>query len=122
MYDLMLTLHSWLRWVVFLGGLMVIIIAVKGLQSGAAPAPSDVKRVRINAVLFDAQSPAGLAEALRLVVGNADLRQRLAAGASKTIQERQLSWLDCATRVTSVCEGLVAGAGTKAGYQCRSAG
>ena len=90
-----------------------------------APKMSNVEEILtdgINAVLFDPERPAELAAALHRIVGNVDLRNRLASGAAKTIQDRQLTWLDCATRVTSVCEGLVEAAGTKASAQCGSAG
>jgi glycosyltransferase involved in cell wall biosynthesis len=75
-----------------------------------------------NALLFEPDDPAALANALHRIVESAELRDRLAAGAAKTIQEMQLTWLDCGRRVSGVCEGLVHGAGgSKAGYQCRSA-
>jgi len=60
MYDVMLVLHSWLRWAVFLGGIVVIITAVQGLKAAGAPRPEDVKKVRINAVIFDIQAAVGL--------------------------------------------------------------
>jgi glycosyltransferase involved in cell wall biosynthesis len=94
----------------------------KPIVAPKMPNVEEILTDRTNAVLFDTDSPTGLAEALRLVVANADLRNRLAAAAARTIQERQLTWVDCAARVTSVCEVLVEGARTKAGYQCRSAG
>lgn len=60
MYGVMLLLHSWLRWAVFAGALLSVVIAVMGLAKKTAPQPPDVKKVRIHAVLFDIQAVLGL--------------------------------------------------------------
>lgn len=36
MYEFLLILHSWLRWVVLLGGLAAVALAIRGLTTGVA--------------------------------------------------------------------------------------
>lgn len=48
MYDFLLVLHSWLRWVVLLGGLAAIVLAIRGLSAGVDYA----KPQRIAGVVF----------------------------------------------------------------------
>lgn len=60
MYGVMMFLHSWLRWAVLFGAVLCVVIAVMGVVKKAAPAPADVKKVRIHAVIFDIQAVVGL--------------------------------------------------------------
>lgn len=59
-----------------------------------------------NALLFDAQDPAGLVRAIRSLVQDAALRARLAARAGATIAEQNLTWRGNAQRVTDLAGRL----------------
>ena len=85
-----------------------------------APSQANIEEILTdgaNALLFEPGDPEGLAKALNRIVGNSELRSRLAAGAARTIQDRQLTWIDCANRVSALCECIVRDVGGKAGYR-----
>jgi glycosyltransferase involved in cell wall biosynthesis len=88
-----------------------------------APRQSNVEEILTheeNAILFDPDAADGLPTALQRVVGNGELRNRLAAEAARTIRKRQLTWLDCARRVAVVCADVVRDAHDKAELRCPS--
>jgi glycosyltransferase involved in cell wall biosynthesis len=60
-----------------------------------------------NALLFDAQDPAGLVRAIRSLVRDAALRERLAVRAGATIAEQNLTWRGNAQRVAELAGRLV---------------
>lgn len=59
-----------------------------------------------NALLFDADDPAGLVSAIRSLVNDAALRARLAQRAQATIAEKNLTWIGNAQRVTELAQRL----------------
>ncbi|HSL22795.1 MAG TPA: hypothetical protein VK886_14790 [Vicinamibacterales bacterium] len=60
MYTVLIVLHSWLRWVVLLAGLMAVARAAAGRSSGRAWGPRDAGGGRLYTVLFDVQFLIGL--------------------------------------------------------------
>lgn len=62
-----------------------------------------------NAVLFEPGNPGAMAEAIERVSRDAELRQRIAAGARASITEQGLTWQRNAERVSQLFHELLAG-------------
>lgn len=62
-----------------------------------------------DAVLFPAATPGALGKAVRRLCGDPDLRQRVAAGAMLTVEQRDLTWDGNAERVAGLACGLAGG-------------
>ena len=62
----------------------------------------------VNAVLFDPDKPGGLSEAINRVSNDAELRQKIAAGAHACIDEQGLTWRRNAERVIDKFNELLA--------------
>ena len=80
-----------------------------------APSQPNIREILTdgeNALLFDPQDTSGLVEAIRRLMVDADLRQRLALNAAETIAKQSLTWVGNAQRVTALAELLAAGART----------
>jgi glycosyltransferase involved in cell wall biosynthesis len=74
-----------------------------------APSQANIREIlrdSENALLFDPQDESGLVQAIRRLMLDADLRQRLANNAAKTIAEQTLTWTGNAQRVTALAERL----------------
>ncbi len=76
-----------------------------------APAQQNIMEILSdgkNAVLFDPKQPAAMADAIERVSLDAELRQRIAAGARATISEQGLTWRHNAERVSELFNELLA--------------
>jgi hypothetical protein len=84
MYELAVVLHSWLRWVVILLGLLAIARGVSGRAAGRSWLPADSSRGRLYVAALDAQVLVGLVLYLflspMLSMARADLGAAMANG------------------------------------------
>jgi len=60
MYTATLLLHSWLRWVVIVLGLLAVVKAITGRSSGRAWSPAEARAGRLFAIALDVQVLLGL--------------------------------------------------------------
>lgn len=84
--------------------LMEYLVLGKAIVAPRVPNLLEVLTDGDNALLFDAQSPDGFERALAQLAADADLRQRLAAGARDSIARQSLTWNGNAQRVVRLAE------------------
>ena len=82
--------------------LMEYLVLGKAIVAPATPNRQEVLTHETNALLFAEESPRGLEEALSRLCTDADLRARLAQGASDTIDRLDLTWIGNARRVAAL--------------------
>ena len=81
----------------------------RAIVAPAQPNIMEILRDGQNAVLFDPDRPGALAAAIERVSHDAELRQRIAAGARASIAEQGLTWRRNAERVSELFHELLAG-------------
>jgi glycosyltransferase involved in cell wall biosynthesis len=79
----------------------------KAIVGPAQPNIEEILSQDHNAVLFDPDSRAALAEAVDRLCRDRALREKVAANARATIGERKLTWRENALRVVGLFEGLL---------------
>ncbi|CCQ72962.1 glycosyltransferase family 4 protein [Magnetospira sp. QH-2] len=77
-----------------------------------APSMPNIEEVLVdeqNALLFDAQSEQAMRQAIERLITDDSLRAKLGDGARATIEERDMTWVGNAKRVTALFETLLDG-------------
>lgn len=86
--------------------LMEYLVLGKAIVAPATPNLREVLTHEVNALLFSEESPRGLEDALSRLCTDADLRERLAQGASITIDRMDLTWAGNARRVVALTQAI----------------
>lgn len=94
----------------------------KAIVAPSVPNLEEVLQDGDNAVLFAADQPGALEQALHRLCTDAALRARVAAGARSSIGRQGLTWRNNAQRVVALAQSLQAGAGVPAARASEVAG
>jgi glycosyltransferase involved in cell wall biosynthesis len=79
----------------------------RAIVAPSQPNICEVLRDGENALLFDPKNSLGLVQAIRRLMGDADLRRRLERKAAETINEQSLTWVGNAKKVSALAERLI---------------
>ncbi|HEY9209573.1 glycosyltransferase family 4 protein [Acidovorax sp.] len=82
--------------------LMEYLVLGKAVIAPATPNLQEVLTDGVNALLFDGDRPGALEQALQQLCSDEPLRQRLAQGATDTIDRLELTWLGNARKVAAL--------------------